>query len=166
MNQHVLAVYRNRQGTSGSDSLGTAIWIISVILGLAAVVLRHDEVLQAATDAIGPFLSLAAVIAAGMLEIRLGVFRAIAGTLIPANPSTRVAFGAILTITALLSGFINLDVAVVVAMPLAIELAARQRLPLGSLAIAVAVTANATSFFCRHQTSRISWSSSTQSCLP
>jgi Na+/H+ antiporter NhaD/arsenite permease-like protein len=44
------------------------------------------------------------------------------------------------------SRLVNLDVAVVVAMPVALETAARQRMPAGRLAVAVAVTANAASF--------------------
>jgi di/tricarboxylate transporter len=45
-----------------------------------------------------------------------------------------------------LSGLVNLDVAVVVAMPVAIRVARRTGIATGSLAIAVAATANASSF--------------------
>ena len=54
--------------------------------------------------------------------------------------------GVLLALTAALSALINLDVAVVVAMPVALRAAERQHLPADRLAIAVAMTANATSF--------------------
>ena len=57
-----------------------------------------------------------------------------------------VAAASVLAFTALLSGLVNLDVAVVVAMPVALETAGRQRMSAGRLAAAVAVTANAASF--------------------
>jgi hypothetical protein len=47
---------------------------------------------------------------------------------------------------ALLAGLVNLDVAVVVAMPVALEAARRHDMPAGRLAVAVAITANAASF--------------------
>jgi arsenical pump membrane protein len=45
-----------------------------------------------------------------------------------------------------LSALINLDIAVVVALPVALQAAQRQHLPAGRLAVAVALMANATSF--------------------
>lgn len=53
---------------------------------------------------------------------------------------------AILAFTAALSALVNLDVAVVVALPVALRAAQRQHLPGDRLAVAVAVIANATSF--------------------
>jgi len=53
---------------------------------------------------------------------------------------------AVLALTALLSAVVNLDVAVMVAMPVSLRAAWRQHLPAGRLAIAVAMTANAASF--------------------
>jgi len=57
-----------------------------------------------------------------------------------------VSFAAVLAFTAILSGLVNLDVAVVVAMPVALRVAQHRGLPGGWLAIATALTANATSF--------------------
>jgi Na+/H+ antiporter NhaD/arsenite permease-like protein len=50
-----------------------------------------------------------------------------------------------LILVALISGLINLDVAVVVAMPVALRVAGRTGLPSSGFAIAVAITANAAS---------------------
>jgi arsenical pump membrane protein len=52
----------------------------------------------------------------------------------------------VLALTAVLSALVNLDVAVVVAMPVALRAAARRGLPADRLAVAVAVVANAASF--------------------
>ena len=57
-----------------------------------------------------------------------------------------VAAASVLVFTALLSGLVNLDVAVVVATPVALQAAGQHRMPAGRLAVAVAITANATSF--------------------
>jgi hypothetical protein len=51
----------------------------------------------------------------------------------------------VLALISLLSGLINLDVAVVVALPTALEAARRHGLPAGRVAVAVAITANAAS---------------------
>ena len=74
------------------------------------------------------------------------MFQVLARALIPARGASTLAAAAILTFTALLSALINLDVAVVVAMPVALQAAHRQGLPAGRLAVAVAMTANAASF--------------------
>lgn len=94
----------------------------------------------------GPFATLATIILASALADRLGAFRILGRAVVP-NRGPRVASaGAILAFTAVLSALVNLDVAVVVAMPVALRAARRLHLPAGRLAIAVAMTANATSF--------------------
>jgi arsenical pump membrane protein len=65
---------------------------------------------------------------------------------IPARGARTITAGAILTFTALLSALVNLDVAVVVATPVALQAARRGGLSAGRLAVAVALTANAASF--------------------
>jgi Na+/H+ antiporter NhaD/arsenite permease-like protein len=60
--------------------------------------------------------------------------------------SRHAGAGPVLVFAALLSALVNLDVAVVVAMPVALRAARRRDLPSGWLTAAVAVTANATSF--------------------
>ena len=93
-----------------------------------------------------PFATLAAIILASALAGRIGAFRVLARTLIPARGGRAIAAAAILVFTALLSALVNLDVAVVVAMPVALQAAHRHGLPAGRLAVAVAMTANAASF--------------------
>jgi len=93
-----------------------------------------------------PFLTLAAIIAAAAFAERLGAFALLARMMIPATSPTAASVAAVLVFTAMLSGLVNLDVAVVVAMPMALMVAARRSVSAGWLAGAVAVTANATSF--------------------
>jgi arsenical pump membrane protein len=100
----------------------------------------------AATAIAGPFATLAVIILASALAGRTGAFALLARALIPARGPRVIAAAAILTLTALLSALVNLDVAVVVAMPVALQAACRQGLPAGRLAVAVAITANAASF--------------------
>jgi arsenical pump membrane protein len=66
--------------------------------------------------------------------------------LIPARGRRAIAAGAILVFTALLSALVNLDVAVVVATPVALQAAHRRGLSADRLAVAIAITANAASF--------------------
>jgi arsenical pump membrane protein len=112
---------------------------------IAAALVPHAAATAAAATA-GPFATLAAIILASALAGRLGAFAALARALIPARSTPVVAAAAALTFTALLSALVNLDVAVVVATPVALGAARHQRLSAGRLAVAVAVTANATSF--------------------
>jgi arsenical pump membrane protein len=105
----------------------------------------HAEA-TAATATARPFATLAAIILASALAGRIGAFRVLARALIPARGATTIAAAAILTFTALLSALVNLDVAVVVATPVALQAAHCQRLPADRLAVAVAMTANAASF--------------------
>ena len=100
----------------------------------------------AATATAQPFATLAAIILASALAGRIGAFQVLARAIIPARGATTLAAAAILTFTALLSALVNLDVAVVVAMPVALQAARRQGLPAGRLAVAIAMTANAASF--------------------
>jgi Na+/H+ antiporter NhaD/arsenite permease-like protein len=88
----------------------------------------------------------AAIILASALAGRIGVFRLLARALIPHRGTAIASAAAILAFTALLSGLVNLDVAVVVAMPAALHAARSRGLAAGRLAVAVAITANATSF--------------------
>jgi arsenical pump membrane protein len=100
----------------------------------------------AATATARPFATLAAIILASALAGRLGAFSVLARALIPARGAKTITAAAVLTFTALLSALVNLDVAVVVAMPVALQAAQRQGLSAGRLAVAVAMTANAASF--------------------
>ncbi len=132
--------------TSPRDRLPALLWAAAVILTATAACLRPQALPAAATATAGPFATLAAIIAASVLAGRLGVFRALARLLIPGRAPRAVAAASVLAFTALLSGLVNLDVAVVVAMPVALQAARRHCLPAGRLAVAVAITANAASF--------------------
>ncbi|MGH2596176.1 MAG: SLC13 family permease [Actinomycetota bacterium] len=131
---------------SPRDPLRTIMWGGGGVVLAAAVAFRYRVVLPTATLTAGPFLTLAVVIAGAAVLERLGVLRLLARTLVPDAAPPRTAFVRVLLLAAVLSGLVNLDVAVVVAMPVAIRVARRTGIAAGSLAIAVAATANASSF--------------------
>jgi len=132
--------------TSRRDWLPVLLWAAAVILLAAAAGVRPGAVLPAARLTLGPFAMLAAIIAGSVLAGRVGLFRALARLLIPDRAPRPVAAGSVLAFTALLAGLANLDVAVVVAMPVAMQAAARHAISASRLAAAVAVTANCASF--------------------
>ncbi len=127
------------------DPLSYALWGAAAILVGAALLVDPLRLWPAARSAGGPFLTLAALIAGGALADRAGLFRQVARLLISSHASPRVAFAAVLVFTAILSGFVNLDVAVVVAMPVALRVARRAGLSASRLCMATALTANAAS---------------------
>lgn len=122
------------------------LWAAAVILTAAAACLRPEALPSAAWATLGPFATLAAIIAGSVLAGRLGVFRVLAGLLIGERAPRAVTAASVLAFTAVVSGLANLDVAVVVAMPVAMQAARRYRIGAGQLATAVAITANAASF--------------------
>lgn len=132
--------------TSPRDPVPPALWSAAAILTALAAGLRPAELPPAALATLGPFATLAAIIGCSVLADRAGVFRLAARLLIPGRAPPAAAAAAVLAFTALLSALANLDVAVVVATPVAMRAAQRHRLPAGRLAAAVAITANATSF--------------------
>ncbi len=132
--------------TSPRDRLPVVLWAVAVSLTAAAACLRPAALLPAARATLGPFATLAAIIAGSVLADRLGVFRILAGLLIRDRAPRAVAAASVLAFTAVLSGLANLDIAVVVAMPVAMQAARRHRISAGRLAAAVAITANAASF--------------------
>jgi Na+/H+ antiporter NhaD/arsenite permease-like protein len=132
--------------TSHRDWLPVVLWAAAAILLAAAAWVRPGAVLPSARVTLGPFAVLAAIIAGSVLAGRIGLFRTLAKLLIPDRAPRLVVAGSVLVFTALLAGLANLDVAVVVAMPVAMRAAARHSLPAGRLAAAVAVTANSASF--------------------
>ncbi len=132
--------------TSPRDWLPVVLWTAAVILTAAAACLRPEALPPAARATLGPFATLAAIIAGSVLADRLGVFRILAGLLIRDRAPRAVAAASVLAFTAVVSGLANLDVAVVVTMPVALQAARRHRICAGRLAVAVAVTANAASF--------------------
>ncbi len=132
--------------TSQPDRLPVVLWAAGITLAAAAAVLRPRAILPSALATLGPFAILAVIIGCSLVADRLGVFRMLGRLLIP-DRAPRLAAGAgVLALTALLSGLANLDVAVVVTTPVAMQIAHRHCLSAGRLAVAVAITANATSF--------------------
>jgi arsenical pump membrane protein len=132
--------------TSQRDPLHMIIWAAGVILPIIVAALRPDASTVAAAATARPFATLAAIILASALAHRLGAFRILASALLPARGPKVTSAAAILTLTALLSALVNLDVAVVVATPVAMRAARRRGLSADRLAVAVAVMANAASF--------------------
>lgn len=128
------------------DLVGPAVWMLALGLAGAATVLDRGRILPEAEATAWPFLTLAAVVSGGLVGDRVGVFRFAARLLIPQRAPAPLAVASVLALTALISGVINLDVAVVVAMPVALHTAVRHELAAGRLAVATALTANATSF--------------------
>jgi arsenical pump membrane protein len=122
------------------------IWAAGVVLAVIAAALGPGATAVAARATAGPFVTLAAIILASALVGRAGAFQALAGVLIPVRGPRVAAATGVLALTAVLSALVNLDVAVVVAMPVALRAAARRGLPADRLAVAVAVVANAASF--------------------
>jgi arsenical pump membrane protein len=108
--------------------------------------LRPAAYAAAATATARPFAILAAIIAASALAGRLGAFRILSSSLIPVRGAQVGTTAAVLGLAAVLSALVNLDVAVVVAVPVALRVARRRGLAADRLAIAVAATANAASF--------------------
>lgn len=111
-----------------------------------AATLAPQATTAAAAATTRPFATLAAIILASALAGRLGAFGALARVLIPDRSARVSSAAAILAFTALLSGLVNLDVAVVAATPIALHAAGRHGLSAPRLAVAIAMTANAASF--------------------
>lgn len=131
---------------SSRDPLRLIIWTGGIFLSIIAASLVPRAAATAAAATAGPFATLAAIILTSALAGHLGAFAVLARALVPARSAPAIAVAATLAFTALLSALVNLDVAVVVATPVALRAAHRQGLSAGRLAVAVAVTANASSF--------------------
>lgn len=132
--------------TPSRDPLRMTIWAVGILLAVITAVARPDTSASAAAATARPFATLAGIILASALVDRLGAFRILASALIPARGPRITSAAAVLTLTAMLSALVNLDVAVVVGTPVAMRVASRRGLRAGRLAVAVAVTANAASF--------------------
>lgn len=132
--------------TSSRDPLRRAIWAAGIALAALSAALRPGPAAAAAAATASPFATLTAIILASALAGRLGAFRILAGALIPARAANVTSSAAVLALTALLSALVNLDVAVVVAVPVALSATRRQGLSADRLVLAVAAMANAASF--------------------
>ena len=131
---------------SRRDLLRPFLWGACLVLVALAASGDRKGLATAAVRTGPPFVTLVAVIVAGAIAERLGVFRLVAGAVLSKKMPALVATASVLTFTAILSGGVNLDVAAVVAPPLAIQVAAQRGLNAARLVVATALTANATSF--------------------
>ena len=141
-----LGVIRSARISAHRDPVRTGIWGAALGLAVVAALVRHGSLLDAAGTTWPAFLTLAAVIAGGLALDGVGLLRMLARLVIPAAAPNRLAVAGALGFTALLSGLVNLDVAVVVAVPVTLAVARERGLAAGRLAVAAALTANATSF--------------------
>jgi arsenical pump membrane protein len=130
---------------SRHDPPGLLMWGGALLLVPVSAVLRSRALRPAFTSTAIPFLTLGGVLVAGAVLDRLGVFRWVVQTVVPRDAGWRATFASVLALTAVLGGLVNLDVAVVVAMPVALRSARRAGGDPTSLAVAVAATANASS---------------------
>ncbi len=137
-----------------TDPIRVALWAAAAVLAATTTAIMPRTAAVAARATIAPFATLAAIILGAVLADRLGAFAVLERMLIPSRRPAGVTAAAILAVTALLSALVNLDVAVVVAMPIALRASRRRRvhpwpgtaLAPGRLAVSVAATANAASF--------------------
>lgn len=132
--------------SASPDHLRMGIWAAATLLAVAGAAFRHGLLLPAAMASAGPFATLAVVLVGGLTADRLGALRLLARLLVPDSAPALLAVAGTLTFTALVSGVVNLDVAVVVAVAVALEVASRWRLAGGRLVVSVAICANAGSF--------------------
>jgi Na+/H+ antiporter NhaD/arsenite permease-like protein len=116
--------------------------VLAVFAGLVNV----HGLFTAAERTAMPFLTLALVITAGAIADRLGIFRLLARAVLSEKMPDVLALASVLTFTAVISGAVNLDVAAVVAPPLAVRVAVERGFNAARLVVATALTANATSF--------------------
>ena len=146
LRSHPSALREDSTIAARSDRLRAAVWLLSCVLLVAASLFRRSALKSAGSGSLEPMLTLAAVIAAGLAADRLGAFTLVARLLLPRRTGRTTAAAAVLLFTAAVSGLVNLDVAVVVAVPVALRVARSAGLHAGRLALAVALTCNATSF--------------------
>lgn len=145
---------QTRSGHLGQDDkIASRTDLLQPILAGAALVLVTLGALMdpqslgsAAARTATPFLTLAVVIAVGAIADRLGVFRLLAKAALSDKSPSLIASMSVLTFTAVVSGALNLDVAAVVAPPLAVRVAALKGLNPARFVVSTALTANATSF--------------------
>ncbi len=126
--------------------LDLVVWAIAAGLAGVAAAIDDHRFLSATKDTAAPFLVLGLVLMVGLTADRLGLFRAAAGVVIPARAPPPVVADAVLVYTAMVSGLVNLDVAVVVAVPVALSAATRSGVSRARMVLATTLTANATAF--------------------
>lgn len=128
----------------GDDRVSAVLGAAAVMVLVAAVVVAPSRLPHAMATTAKPFLEVGAIVAVGWLAVRLGAIDTFTSSWRGWGRATNVAV--VLGLCVLLSGFLNLDVAVGIAVPVALFAAAEAGLDAGLLVIAVANVANATSF--------------------
>jgi arsenical pump membrane protein len=116
----------------------------AVLAIVAALAVAPSRVPHAMATTAKPFIEVAAIVAIGWLAVRMGAIEALTSSWRGWSRITNVLV--VLGLCVLLSGLLNLDVAVGIAVPVALFAAAAAGLDAGLLVIAVANVANATSF--------------------
>lgn len=133
-------------GHHARDRLRDLLTIAASSLSAAALAVAG---VRAFGDAMGstaePFVTIGLVVVAGGGLVRVGPVRVAVERLIRAAGSPAIASASVLAITAVAAATINLDVAVVLAMPLALEAAWTWRLSAARMTVSVANVANAAS---------------------
>ena len=135
---------KHDETVSRRDRLGAAIRVVAAAVLIVALVVRGlPEVVGSFEETWSAFALVGAVIVAGWVGVRIGVFER-AGSRVVRSAASRVFAGvAILVWVFVLSGLTNLDVAVVAATPLALLIAADRGLDGSLVALGVAQVANA-----------------------
>lgn len=123
-----------------SAVLGAAAMLVLVV----AVLTASSRILHAMATTAKPFLEVGGIVAVGWLAVRLRAIETLTSSWRRWSRATNVVV--VLGLCVLLAGFLNLDVAVGIAVPVALFASAEVGLDAGLLVIAVANVANATSF--------------------
>lgn len=129
---------------SHRDVLAWAIWCAGITLVGTGAALRGPDLARAATETVRPFATVGVVVVAGWASVWAGWFEGLGRRIPHDRPAIAVAM--VLALTALVSGLVNLDVAVVVVLPLALGVAAGATVDGELLILGVANVANACSF--------------------
>jgi arsenical pump membrane protein len=126
------------------DRVSAVLGAAGLLVLLAALVVAPSRVAHAMAMTAWPFIEVGSIVAVGWLAVRLGAIDTLTSAWRRWGRATNVAV--VLGLCVLLSGLLNLDVAVGISVPVALFASAEVGLDAGLLVIAVANLANATSF--------------------
>ncbi|MFL5790749.1 MAG: hypothetical protein ACJ76A_04540 [Actinomycetota bacterium] len=126
------------------DHVSTVLAAAAVVALVLAVSVAPSRLVHAMATTAKPFVEVGAIVAVGWLAVRLGAIESLTASWRRWGRATNIVV--VLGLCLLLSGFLNLDVAVAIAVPVAVFAATDVGLDAGLLVIAVANVANATSF--------------------
>jgi hypothetical protein len=126
------------------DRVSAVLGVAAALALLVAVVAAPSRIPHAMATTATPFLEVGLIVAIGWVAVRLGAIETLTSSWRRWGGATNVAV--VLGLCVILAGFLNLDVAVGIAVPVALFASAEVGLDAGLLVIAVANVANATSF--------------------